>query len=69
MDDLKPCPFCGGVVEEDWTGCAEIRGACHQVGYVDCKACDYSLNLFDGCTDNVNASKILRDKWNKRAND
>lgn len=66
MSKLLHCPFCGGEVEEDWSACAEIRGSCFQTGWIECKKCDYSIMLFDGCTDDVNACKILADKWNKR---
>ena len=57
MNDLKPCPFCGG--EAKWRKYEFLNVASF---YVECVDCDASSNRFDHLDEAVEA-------WNRRAHE
>lgn len=72
MDELKPCPFCGG------EGCVELEDQCGGMGlfvtvvHVTCKKCGAKGGAFDSYSHTkheVLLKALAIDSWNKRAND
>ena len=73
-ETLLPCPFCGGVPEEDAYGCIEYGGHEHQDYTITCKSCGAEVSCITGvhdgadveCSCHHDTRKICVDKWNKR---
>ena len=73
-ETLLPCPFCGGVPEEDAYGCIEYGGHEHQDYTITCKSCGAEVSCINGvhdgadveCSCHHDTRKICVDKWNKR---
>ena len=72
---LLPCPFCGGIPEEDAGGCSEYDGHEHQDYSISCKSCGAEVYCAVGsfekadipCSCHHNAREVCVDKWNRRA--
>jgi Lar family restriction alleviation protein len=57
VEELKPCPFCGGYAEET----IKEDDAGHQINVIECSECKvYS-------TFGESGSCLIREAWNKRA--
>ena len=65
MDRLKPCPFCGGEVEE--TGGSCNFGKKIMTLNVKCRKCGTSVSLKTAW--NTNAYLESVEAWNRRVND
>lgn len=68
---LKPCPFCGGVVElDDRKGYEERQGyygkACLSIDCPDCGAQVTAFNHTDGPLPYEVMAKMAAEKWNRR---
>lgn len=64
MEELKPCPFCGGKAEyyceeHDWSDWGYISTAKYYDAYVECEKCGARTELFDTKQEAIDA-------WNKR---
>ena len=58
MEELKPCPFCGGQ--------ASLYGCCHGSD-VECKECGARTKYFlDGIITNENSMRMAVEAWNRR---
>lgn len=57
MAELKPCPFCGGEVEETGGSCNKVK----------CRKCGTSVALKTAW--NTNAYIEAVEAWNRRVND
>jgi hypothetical protein len=82
-DELKNCPFCGGIPEEDATGCSEYYGHDHQDYSIECQSCGATVNVFVGAKDKAHTEPLnwcdfpcscchntrarCIEKWNRRA--
>ena len=65
MDELKPCPFCGGeatIVPHEFYSAATNTFKVESYG-VMCKKCETSGYQFFGCEEHAVAA------WNRRVND
>ena len=68
-DQLKPCPFCGGKVIDDYSGVIEYCGRGHKNESVECRACDYELTIiedYDPDDPKFNTFQELCNRWNTR---
>ena len=58
MEELKPCPFCGGQ--------ASLYG-CRRGSDVECKECGARTKYFlDGIFTNENSMRMAVEAWNRR---
>ena len=74
MENLKPCPFCGGKAEVVTRFVTlERKGVDRPIGYyVTCKKCHATSNFFDAKNaERLGGYKVFAkyaiDAWNKRA--
>ena len=70
--ELKPCPFCGGVVELDARKGYEERQeyygkACLSIECMDCGAQVTAYNHTDGPLPYETMAAAAAEKWNRRA--
>ena len=63
-DDLKPCPFCGGVAE--FGECADTDEQNAGGHFIACRVCGATTLLVFACGDDP--QPVLAGRWNKRHN-
>ncbi len=64
-EELKPCPFCGGEVENVKT--FKDRYVFYQILFFKCKKCGAVVS-FDNANSSINYMNAV-ETWNRRAND
>lgn len=66
-EELKPCPFCGGEAEIDFSSVTDFGGFGHQTGWCECLNCGLQIDLeFNADDKSINPTKLLTKKWNTR---
>ena len=74
MDELKPCPFCGGKPYLETRHRAFIKAQTTRVAFVRCTECEartqrFELQAFGHTSYSEEANKKAIEAWNRRAED
>lgn len=74
MNELKPCPFCGGKPYLETHHRAFIKAKTTRVAFVRCRECEartqrFELTDFGRTSHSEEANKKAIEAWNRRADD
>ena len=74
MNNLKPCPFCGGKPYLESNHRAFIKGQTSRVAFVRCRECNartqrFELKDFGRTAHSGEANQCAIEAWNRRTDD